>query len=364
VILAGGGTGGHIYPGIAVAEELRRRNPRNEILFVGSARGIEAKLVPEAGFAIELLPVTGFPRKPGPGQLAALFRFLVSLVRVARLLLRWKPDVVLGTGGYVSGPAVLVAVFFRVPTLIQEQNSIPGITNRLLGNLVREVHINFSESRAYFRKKANLRLTGNPIRMRPVGGGTARTYERFRLDENRKTVFVFGGSLGAHSINRALLDALPRFDESDQLQIIIQTGTEDYDMVLSAVRRGRIQVTVRSYLPKIEEAYGIADLVVSRAGAMTLSEITAFGLPAVLVPYPHAVYNHQVVNARALVSKGAAEMILDSELSGETLAATIRRLLKDPARLRSMSQNARSLARHDARERIAMAIERLAGKGA
>lgn len=359
ILIAGGGTGGHIVPALAVADEVRRRNRDSQILFVGTRRGLESKLVPEAGFDIEYLNLSGFAGR-------GLFARLVALVQLARglsamkpIIRRFQPELVLGTGGYVSGPAVLAARMAGIRTIVQEQNSIPGQMNRLLARWVDEIHIAFTETRMHFRKTDRLRLSGNPTRIRQPRGGRAALVQRLGLDADRRTIFVLGGSRGARSLNRAVAEAMPRFAGRSDVQFIIQTGDEDRAMVEEAAVRAGVRAIVRSFFNQIEDAYGMADLIVCRAGAMTLAEIAQFGLPAILVPFPFAIYQHQLANARSLVEKGAAEMILDQELSGAVLADRVEALMADTTRRRGLSRNVWKLARPDASRRLANAIENL-----
>ena len=358
IIIAGGGTGGHVYPGVAVAEELRRRHPDWEISFVGTLKGLESRILTETGFHLHLISVRGLPRRPGPAQVRAAFSFLKGLSQTWGLLQREKPQAVLATGGFVSAPVIVAARLQGIPVVLQEQNSVPGLTNRWLSRFAREVHINFSESRQYFRRKNHLKLTGNPVRQEVLGGNRRESLEKYGLDPNLFTLFVFGGSRGARSINQATVDAWPILSQDPTLQLIIQTGTEDYEWVKSKLTGPR--AVVRDYLSHISEAYCVADLVVARAGAMTISEIAACGLASILVPYPHAAMNHQLINAQNLVERGAAAMLRDEDLSGERLAREVAALRREPQRLKAMSRNARSFGRVDAADRIARSLERIA----
>ncbi len=356
VLIAGGGTGGHIYPGIAVAEELKRIDPNTEILFVGGDRGLEGRVVPEAGFPLVTLGARGLPRRAlwrVPFDLLANFGAFLAALGIVR---REKPDVVLGTGGYVSAPVVLAAWLTRRPVLLQEQNAVPGLTNRLLARVADEVHVAFTESRGWFARKDRLKLSGNPVRRMILSGDRKQALARFGLSEQMPTVFVFGGSRGARRINEATLDAMARLKAALPAQFILQTGKEDFAWARDRAEKEQLPVTVVPYLTHIHEAYAAADLVVCRAGAMTLAEIAACGVPAILVPYPFAAYDHQVTNAQNLAERGGAVMIQDSALTGERLATEIERLIKDRATLVRMSANARRFARPDAAERIARSL--------
>jgi UDP-N-acetylglucosamine--N-acetylmuramyl-(pentapeptide) pyrophosphoryl-undecaprenol N-acetylglucosamine transferase len=361
VLIAGGGTGGHVYPGIAVAEELRRIRPDAEVLFVGGRRGVEAQAVPESGFRIRFVQTRGLPRRAWWRWPGAVLTNLIGFFQALVLVALERPSVVLGTGGYVSGPVSLAAVLLRRPLILQEQNSIPGLANRWLARVADEVHLSFTEARAYFARKDNLKVTGNPVRSYILGGDRATAIAEFGLTDGRPTVFVFGGSRGAHRINEASIEAMRRLSGRVDVQFILQTGRDDFDWAKQAVETEQLPARVLPYLRQIHLAYAVADLVVCRSGAMTLAEIAACGTPAILVPYPHAAHNHQEINARNLVERGAATLVLDRELNGERLAREIAHLLADRQTLRRMSAHARTFARLDAAERLARSLERYAG---
>jgi len=359
VLIAAGGTGGHLYPGLAIAEEWMRTHPDSNVVFVGTARGPEAQAVPRAGFELRTISARGFPRRPGLAWFRATFGLLRALGQSFRLIVELKPHVVLGTGSYVSAPVLLIARLFGIPVIIQEQNSIPGATNRWLNLIATEVHISFVESRGYFRRKNNLRVSGNPIRRSLLRQDRQTAYEAFSLDPEKRTLFVFGGSRGAQSINRAVQGALERLKHLTQLQVIWQTGSEDFEAIEPRFRNFPLRVRVFPYLEAIEKAYAVADIAICRAGAMTIAELAACGVPAILVPYPYATRDHQTHNARGLLDRDAAEVIADKDLSPEILAGKVEALLRDEARLRRLSRNARAFARVDAAQRIARSMEQL-----
>jgi UDP-N-acetylglucosamine--N-acetylmuramyl-(pentapeptide) pyrophosphoryl-undecaprenol N-acetylglucosamine transferase len=363
VLIAGGGTGGHIYPGIAVAEELKRIAPETEILFVGGDRGLEGRVVPEAGFELATIGARGLPRRAPWRVPGALLANAGAFFQATGIVGRFKPDVVLGTGGYVSAPVVVAAWLAKKPVVLQEQNSIPGLTNRILARVADEVHLAFSESRSFFAHKDRLKLTGNPVRRMILSGDRKAALARFGLAEGKPTVFVFGGSRGARRINEATLDAMARLKGGLPAQFILQTGKEDFAWAKERAEAASLPVTVVPYLTHIHEAYAAADLVVCRAGAMTLAEIAACGVPAILVPYPFAAYNHQETNAQNLAERGGAVLIRDTELTGERLATDLRRLVQDRELLIKMSVNARRFARPDAAERIARGLLEWARQG-
>jgi len=360
VMISGGGTGGHVYPGIAVAEELKRRNPEVEIVFVGNRRGLEAVVVPEAGFRVRYILTRGLPRRAWWRVPGALLANGIGLFQALGIVATERPDVVLGTGGYVSGPVALAAWVLRRPLVIQEQNSIPGLANRWLARLADEVHLSFVEARSYFARKDHLKVSGNPVRSYILSGDRDEALREFGLTPGRPTVFVFGGSRGAHRINEAALDAMRRLKGRVDVQMILQTGREDYEWAKGVVEKEQLAIKVMPFLQRIHQAYAAADLVVCRSGAMTLAEIAVNGTPAILVPYPHAAHDHQVVNASNLVDRGAAAMIPDRELNGERLAKEIAHWLSDRQGLSKLSANARLFARPDAATRIAKSLERWA----
>lgn len=361
LLIAAGGTGGHVYPGIAVAEEWRRRHPDSEVVFVGTSRGLESTAVPQAGFTLRTIAARGIPRRIGIGLIRAAWAAAQSLVQASALLRELRPHVVVVTGGYVSGPVGLVAKLRGIPVVVQEQNSVPGATNRWLNLIADEVHISFVESRSYFRRRNNLKVTGNPIRRSLLRQDRTSAYETLRLDPHRSTLLVFGGSRGAASINRAFQDALPRLTRLQNLQVLWQTGKEEAAAIRERVRGLSIPVHVLPYVDHMEKAYAVADLAICRAGAMTIAELTACGVPAILVPYPHATHDHQTVNARGLAERGAAEVIRDSDLTPDDLAKRIIQLFQDESRLRRMARNARAFSRTNAAERLVASIEALAG---
>ena len=358
VVIAGGGTGGHVFPGIAVAEELFRLDKDVNILFVGSRRGLEAVAVPEAGFRIRFLMARGFARRQYWRWPAAAFTNAIGCLQALWIIGTERPDVVLGTGGYVSAPVAVAAWLLRRPLLLQEQNSIPGLANRVLSRVADEVHLSFVEARTYFARKDHLKVTGNPIRAHVLSGDKQQAFKEFGLEPGHPTIFVFGGSRGAHRINEAALEAMKKLKGRVDVQWILQTGREDLDWATKIVAENQLPARVMAFLSKIHLAYAAADLVVCRSGAMTLAEISACGTPSILVPYPFAAHNHQVVNASNLVDRHAAALILDEDLTGEKLAREIAHFLSDRTLLSQMSANARRFARPDAAEKLARSIMR------
>ncbi|MBL0173737.1 MAG: undecaprenyldiphospho-muramoylpentapeptide beta-N-acetylglucosaminyltransferase [Ignavibacteria bacterium] len=356
VVFTGGGTGGHLFPGIAIAEALLLRDPATRVSFAGSKKKIEAVVVPKRGFAFDAIWISGFRRRFSAETLSLPLKVVVSLWQSFRLLRARKPDVVVGTGGYVSGPVVAMAARMGTPTLIQEQNEYPGVTTRALSGMVDEVHITFDSTRRMLPRAKKVVLSGNPVRQSLSRAETGAARRAFGLDPALPVVFVFGGSLGAASINRAVVTMLPRFAE-ERVQVLWQTGTAQFvDMQRAAA--GMPHAAVRAFIDEMHVAYSAATLVVCRAGATSIAELTALGIPAILVPYPHAAADHQRKNARALAGGGAARIVEDAAI--DSLEDTLFPLLRDGDALRRMAEAARGLGRPEAAFDIADAVIRLA----
>jgi len=348
VIIAGGGTGGHLFPGLAVADEFKRRDERTEVIFVGTEYGIEARVVPREGYPIRFLRAEGLVGVSVMKKIKAIIKVFSGIIDSRRIIKTLNPDIVIGVGGYTSGATTLTACFMSLPTMILEQNSVPGLTNRILGRFVSGICVTYQESISFF-PKAKTFLTGNPVRMQLLKGSIESAYKLFSLDKRLFTIFIFGGSAGARSINMAMIEALNYlYDLRDKIQFLHQTGTKDYEHVREAYRRTGFKGTITPFIYQMGEAYALADIVVSRAGATTLAELTALGKPAILIPYPYAAGQHQELNARKLLEMGAAKMILNSELKGESLAESIRELFKNETMRSEMRRISRSVGRPDA----------------
>lgn len=365
LVFAGGGTGGHLYPALAIAEEIRRLQPGTGITFIGTKDKLESRVVPRYGFDFTAINVRGFRRSLAPANLLFPATLLLALWQSRRLLVRLKPDVVVGTGGYVCGPPVYVASRLGIPTLIQEQNSYPGVTTRMLAGRVDEVHVTFDVTRKYLPAGARVTVSGNPVRS-AIGAVSREAGARaFGFDPGRKTLLVAGGSLGAATLNNAMIQALePLLVEG--IQVLWSTGEQEFARVQDAVRtRTAVNPKLAVMLPYIadmEHAYAASDLAVCRAGATTLAELTNAGVPSVLVPYPLAAADHQRLNARALVDAGAALLVADENIGSRLLPAVLD-LFAHPDRLRAMAARSKSLGRPDAAQRIARSILNLAGDG-
>lgn len=346
VVIACGGTGGHIYPALAIAEALRARDPSTDILFIGSG-GLESRIIPNAGWPMQQVAARQLSRRVSWRAPWAVLVAVFGMIQAVRLLRRFRPGVVLSTGGYAAAPVGAAAAWLRIPLVLQEQNLHPGVTNRLLRRFARIVSVPHESVARFFGAKAV--VTGVPVGRGALNGERARGLQRFGLDPGRTTVLVLGGSQGAKSINEAMVEAAPHLADPDALQIVHQTGPTHEAWVRARVAQLQALVyVVVGYIDDVADAYACADLIVCRAGASTLAEVTAHGLPCVAVPYPYAAAGHQDANARRHERAGAAVVVLDRELSGEGLAALLNQLRRDPAALRAMAAASRQLGRPEA----------------
>ncbi len=352
VLIAAGGTGGHIYPGIAVAKEIVRRDAESEVLFVGTARGLEIRIVPENGFQLSLINSTGLKNVGIVGKLKGLSVLPKSFVEARKIIRQFRPHVVVGAGGYVSGPVLLMAAIMGVPTLVMDSNALPGFTNRQLARFVEKAALTFEEALPFFGKKGV--VTGNPVRNEFFDVPPKK-----RADESH--ILIFGGSQGARAINTAMVEALPHlagFEE--KLTITHQTGEADFENVKGAYSASQFALAdVRPFISDIFVEFGRSDLIICRAGATTCAEVSAAGKAAIMVPLPTAADDHQRKNAEALVKAGAARMILQSELTGESLANSIKELIAAPEEITEMESAARKLGRPDAASVTVDIIEQL-----
>ena len=360
VILAGGKTGGHVFPAIAMAVEFKKRFPESKVIFVGTKDGLESEIVPKYGFKLIFIQVRGLKRKLSLSNLVLPYYVLKSLYQSLRILNKERPDLVVGTGGYVSFPVVVSARLKNIPTLIQEQNSYPGVTTRLLAFLVDRVCLSYLGSIKYFLTKGKLTVIGNPVRRDIVSANRYEALRKFNLDPSRMTIFIFGGSQGAHAINQAVLDSLDILSENWQL--LWQTGENDFGFVSGKVKGKRIKCVVFPFFEDMRFAYAASDLVISRAGALTLAEITACGKPSLLIPYPFATADHQRYNAEILQKKGAAPLILQRDLTGESLTQKLFSLLSDEERLKKMAEQSKKMGRPDAASLLVNEMENLLKK--
>ncbi|MGH9783049.1 MAG: undecaprenyldiphospho-muramoylpentapeptide beta-N-acetylglucosaminyltransferase [Terriglobia bacterium] len=356
LLLAAGGTGGHVIPALVIAREFCCRHPENSVLFVGTPRGIENRLVPEAGFSLELLQVGLLQGQSAATRVKTLLELPRAVWQADRILERFQPHVVLGVGGYAAGPVMLAAAWAGIPLAVLEPNAYPGLTNRWIAPYVSRAFIGFPEAASFFP----------PNKATEAGIPVRQEFFRVRPKPHQPpfTVLVFGGSQGARSLNRAVAEALPELDQwSESLLLLHQTGQTEYNAMREAYAKHRVRAEVFPFIPPsgMPEAFARADLVVCRAGASTVAELAAAGRAAILVPYPAAANRHQLRNAESLAARGAARMILDGELNGKRLAGVIWELLGEPAKLERMEEAMRRAAHPDAAERIVEEVERMSG---
>jgi UDP-N-acetylglucosamine--N-acetylmuramyl-(pentapeptide) pyrophosphoryl-undecaprenol N-acetylglucosamine transferase len=345
-IISGGGTGGHIFPAVAIANEIRRREPTADILFVGANGRMEMTRVPEAGYEIVGLDITGLQRRLTPQNLLFPVRVFRSVRKAGKLVESFRPDAVVGVGGYASAPVLLAATSRGIPSLIQEQNSYAGLVNKLLGRRVSKICVAYEGMESFFPAD-KIVLTGNPVRTEIARGNRAEAQEFFGLDTTKKTLLIIGGSLGARTLNLATAAALPRLREAG-IQLLWQTGKLYYpEAQRQAADYAADKLQALEFIKRMDLAYAAADVVISRAGALSVSELCLTGKASVLVPSPNVAEDHQTKNALALVSKGAAVLITDEHAAARLYDETLR-LLSDPERQHQLSERVHELARPNA----------------
>ena len=359
LVISGGGTGGHIFPALAIANEFRHRYPSSEILFVGAKGRMEMSRVPEAGYKIIGLWISGLQRSLSFSNLLFPVKLLVSYIKAAGLLKKFRPHAVIGTGGYASGPVMLAAVRQGIPTLIQEQNSFAGLTNRKIADRVNTVCVAYDGMAKYFPEQ-KVKFTGNPVRstITSVAINRDQAIRSFGLDPAKKTVLVIGGSLGARTLNQCIAAALNTFAQKD-VQVIWQTGKTNYaEMELLLRQSGVAVIKAVEFIGSMDEAYAAGDVVVSRAGALAISELCVVGKPVILVPSPNVADDHQTKNALSLVERSAAQMVRDNEAS-KHLVPAILELLANEEQQRQLASNIRLMGRPHATVDIVNEIEKL-----
>ena len=356
ILVAAGGTGGHLYPGIAVARSFQDACPNADIVFLGRRGGLEERLVPKEGYPLHTVNVRSLQGRTRLAQLQSLGVLMIGTLQALRLLRRWRPHLVIGAGGYVMAPALLAAALLRLPRVIMEQNLVPGLTVRILARYAQRVFTSFPESQEFLARRQVI-CTGTPIRP----DITNRASDTACKESNRLNVLVVGGSQGAHRLNQAMMEALPLLAaHREQVQFVHQTGEFDLPSVAEAYVSSGVSGEAHAFLHDMPKRYQWAHLVLCRAGASTLAELTACGKPAILVPYPHAADDHQRHNALALQNLGAAHVILDGELTGERIYESLRRYMQDPACLNEQATQSRRLGRpHAARDIVNTCLEML-----
>ncbi len=352
IAISGGGTGGHIYPALALIREIQKKNPNCSFLYIGTERGLESNLVPRENIPFKSIHITGFKRKLSFENVKTVIRFVKGVSDSKKILKEFGADVVIGTGGYVCGPVVYAAAKLGIPTIIHEQNSVPGLTNKFLSKYATKVAVCFEEAKSFFPAEKTV-LTGNPRASEVLGYSGKEGLKSVGLDLHKPTVLIVGGSRGARPINDAVLKAMSQLGQKPY-QLLYVTGDVHYNKVMEEVKLiGNPQnVVVKPFVHNMPEILAGVDLVVARAGATTLAELTALGVPSILIPSPYVTNNHQEKNANALVNNHAAVMIREKELTGTNLTSTIDSILLSSDELREMKEAAKRLGIPDASERL------------
>lgn len=361
IIISGGGTGGHIFPAIAIANAVKERWSDSEILFVGAEDRMEMERVPAAGYKIIGLPVSGFNRKHLLKNIGVAFRLLKSMNKAKRIMNDFNPHIAVGVGGYASGPILRAASSKGIPTLIQEQNSYAGITNKLLAQKASKICVAYDGMEKFFPKE-KIVLTGNPCRQDLIISDKNRKegYMHFQLNSQKKTILMLGGSLGAATLNKSIVDAFPKLNAAEDVQVIWQCGKYYYNDMKIMQSEGKIPANIylTDFISRMDYAYSVADLIISRAGAGSISEFSILGKPVILVPSPNVAEDHQTMNAKALVDKDAAVMVPDIKAKGMLFDVALA-LVKNESELKSLSDNILKLAQHNSADRIVDEIEKI-----
>jgi UDP-N-acetylglucosamine--N-acetylmuramyl-(pentapeptide) pyrophosphoryl-undecaprenol N-acetylglucosamine transferase len=357
VVIAGGGTGGHLFPGIAIAEEFLKRDDKAQVIFIGTQKGIESKLLGKLGYDLRIIDIEGLKGRGLKALLKGVYQVPKSLWQSRRILKQFSPHLVIGVGGYASGPAVLAAHFMGISTAITEQNAIPGLTNRLLGKFVNLIFITYAKTAIWF-KQGKIIISGNPVRTAFIAG---REYEKEK--KNFWQLLIFGGSQGAETINKVMINMLPQLQKmKDRIQIVHQTGARQMDKIKQAYKESGIKAKVLPFIVDMAREYQDADLIICRAGATSLAEITASGKAAILIPYPWAANDHQTKNAQAMAEAGAAVTINEGELNSGKLFEVIKTLLYGEQALKKMEKKSAKLGNIKAATKIVDACTKLTGK--
>ena len=365
IIVSGGGTGGHIYPALTLIDAIKNKRPETEFLYVGTEKGLEADIVPKAGINFTALKLEGgLERHFTLENISRAANAIWSIKRAADIVKKFNPNAVVGTGGYVCGPILLAASLMKVPTLIQEQNAVAGVTNKILSKFVDKIAVGTRDALKNFPADKTV-YTGNPIRREVLAAKKSDGLKEFNFTADKPIVLISGGSRGARSINNAMIDVLKSAAQKNSAQFLHVTGKGEFDSVMKKLSDAGLNVDefanikVMPYLYNMPTAMAMADLAIFRAGATGLAELTARGVPAILIPYPYAAENHQEFNARSLVEAGAARMILNKDLTAEILSATLDELLISPEKLKSMAAASLSLGKPNAADEIADLILKL-----
>ena len=352
ILVTGGGTGGHIYPALAFIRYVQKIQPDSEFLYVGTHRGLENKIVPETGISFKTIKIQGFKRKLSLDNVKTVQLFLESIKRSKEILREFKPDVVIGTGGYVSGSVVYAAARMKIPTIVHEQNSVPGITNKFLSRFADRIGICFPDAAQYFPENKTV-LVGNPRAQEVVTSGKSEVLEQYGLLPDIPTVLIFGGSQGALKINQAVIQALPKFSQKEY-QVLYASGDRYYNEISEKIDFDKISknLSLKPYIKNMKDVIANVDLLIGRAGATSIAEFTALGLPAILIPSPYVTNDHQTKNAQSLVNAGAVKMITDAELTGENLVEAVDEIMADSEKRENMAKASRQEGIPDAAERL------------
>ena len=348
-LISGGGTGGHIYPALAIANEIKNRYNDADILYVGTKEGLESELVPKEGYKFKTIRVKGLPRKLSVEAFSAIKELFLGLDDAKKIIKEFQPDIAIGTGGYVCGPVVYMASRKKIPTIIHEQNAFPGITNKILSRNVDKIAASFEESKKYFKYPEKVVITGNPVRKSLVTVNIESAYKNININPSIPFILSFGGSGGQKKLNDSMLYVIKENVNNKNIQILHVTGKRFYDKFIDDLKSSNIEfrsnIQVIPYLFNIPDALNIADLVITSAGAITLAEVTAVGVPSIIIPKAYTAENHQEYNARAIEEKDAGVMILESDLNGKFLNDTIYKLVEDREKLSTMARNSKKLGR-------------------
>lgn len=367
VIIAAAQTGGHINPGIAIANKIKKENRNAKIIFIGTTRGLENDLVPRAGFELKTIEAHGINRKISIGNIKNMFKTLKGFEESKRIVKEFKPDIVIGTGGFICGPVLYVATKLKIPTILHESNAFPGITTKVLSGRVNTILLGFEDGKKRLPKAKNIVVTGTPTKIKKVNLSQEQKEKMIKelgLDKNLPIVLVFGGSQGAKSINTTLIDIIKN-KENTNYQIVWASGPKQYNVIRDNLKELKINVDkienvkIIPYIYNMEEIMNLADIIISRSGAMTITEVAITEKPAIFIPFPFATENHQEYNAKVLEYVGAAKVILDKDLNKETLSNSLNEMLKDKEKLLEMGQNASKVAVQNVEEKIYEEIKKL-----
>lgn len=359
ILIAGGGSGGHVNPALAMANNLRTKYPDARFLFVGSNRGLENDLVPKEGYKISRIPVKGFSRKGGLSKIWPYMVLVAGMIKSFFVFLKFRPDMAFGTGGFAAGPILFWTTLFKVPTLLHEQNVLPGITNTMLASKADITAVSFSESIEYLKKAKRIEVTGNPIRSKILNAERIESRTKLGLKESEKLVIIMGGSQGARPINDAAVEMLDNIYKDGDFRLIFAPGKRHYVEVSSTLSNKFKSVEIPSYIYDADVVYSAADLIINRAGASTISEIAVLGVPSILIPSPYVAENHQEKNALALENNGGCVVLRENELNGQVLYDNIISIIRDEDRLSEMRKSALAVGIRDASEKLEKLFDEL-----